>query len=92
MEIINKIPNLISALYQEIQEREVPVAYNLFHKTISYNICVYIFLFLAYRDKANAIVYVFSFLDSSSFSELPQQISQMSQMGENPANIVTGTR
>ncbi|GFG40219.1 hypothetical protein Cfor_09807 [Coptotermes formosanus] len=46
----------------------------------------------ACRDKADAIVYVFSFLDNSSFAELPQQISRMSQMGENPAHIVIGTR
>ena len=45
MVVTNKIPNLVSALYQEIQEREVPVSYNLFHKTISYGTCVYIFLF-----------------------------------------------
>ena len=57
--------------------------------------CVFvyhIFLFQACRDKADAIVYVFSFLDNSSFAELPQQISRMSQMGDNPANIVIGTR
>jgi len=92
MIITNKIPNLVSALYQETQEREVPVAHHLFHKTFSYDTCVYIFLFLACRYKADAIVYVFSFLDSSSFAELPQQISQMSQMGENLASIVTGTQ
>jgi len=45
MVVTNKIPNLVSALYQEIQEREVPVLHYLFHKTISYDICVYIFLF-----------------------------------------------
>jgi hypothetical protein len=52
----------------------------------------FFFLFQACKDKADAIVYVFSFLDSNSFVELPQQISRMSQPGENPANIVIGTR
>jgi hypothetical protein len=45
MVVTNKIPNLVSALYQKIQEREVPVLHHLFHKTISYDIYVYIFLF-----------------------------------------------
>lgn len=46
----------------------------------------------ACKDKVDAIMYVFSFLDHNSFAELPQQMSRMSQMGENPTNIVIGTR
>ena len=45
MVVTNKTPNLVSVLYQEIQEREVPVSHHLFQKTISYDICVYIFFF-----------------------------------------------
>ena len=45
MVVTNKIPNLVSALYQEFQEREVPVSCDLFQKTISCDICIYIFLF-----------------------------------------------
>ncbi|KDR21283.1 REM2- and Rab-like small GTPase 1 [Zootermopsis nevadensis] len=46
----------------------------------------------ACKDKADAIVYVFSFLDNNTFAELPQQMNRMSQTGENPTNIVIGTR
>jgi len=46
MVVTNKIPNLVSALYQEILKKEKCQYRTInFYKTISYDTCVYIFLF-----------------------------------------------
>ncbi|KAJ9596900.1 hypothetical protein L9F63_012081 [Diploptera punctata] len=42
----------------------------------------------ACREKADAITFVFSFLDSNSFTELSQQMNKVLQAGENPAVVV----
>ncbi|XP_067014017.2 ciliogenesis and planar polarity effector 2 isoform X2 [Anabrus simplex] len=46
----------------------------------------------ACKEKADAIVFVFSFLDASSFVDLPQLMSKLSQPIESPASLVIGTR
>lgn len=45
----------------------------------------------ACKEKADAIVLVFSYTDAASFSEIPQLMSKLSQ-GHQPAKIVIGTR
>nr|CAD7442176.1 unnamed protein product [Timema bartmani] len=46
----------------------------------------------ACREKTDANIFVFSLMDSNSFLDLPQLMSKMTQDGDNPANIVIGTR
>ncbi|XP_049815284.1 ciliogenesis and planar polarity effector 2-like [Schistocerca nitens] len=52
----------------------------------------YAHIFPACRDKADAIVYIFSFTDPNSLAELPQQMARTALQGENPACIAIGTR
>lgn len=44
------------------------------------------------KEKADAIVFVFSCSDESSFQELPQLINRFIKPGESPATIAIGTR
>ncbi|GLH12677.1 REM2-and Rab-like small GTPase 1 [Gryllus bimaculatus] len=46
----------------------------------------------ACREKADGIVFIFSFMDTSSFNDLPQLMSKTIQQPENPTSIVIGTR
>nr|CAD7399133.1 unnamed protein product [Timema cristinae] len=46
----------------------------------------------ACREKTDANIFVFSLMDSNSFLDLPQLMSKMTQDGDNPANIIIGTR
>ncbi|XP_063225806.1 ciliogenesis and planar polarity effector 2-like [Bacillus rossius redtenbacheri] len=45
----------------------------------------------ACRQKADANMYVFSFMDKNSFADLPQLIGKITQEGDNPTNIAIGT-
>lgn len=50
-------------------------------------------MFQACKEKVDAVVFIFSYIDSSSFNDLPQQINKMTKDDPSlPAPIVIGTR
>ncbi|KAF4525491.1 hypothetical protein B566_EDAN002351 [Ephemera danica] len=46
----------------------------------------------ACTDKADAVLFVFSFMDQSSLADLPKYMAQLMKLTENPASIAIGTR
>lgn len=46
----------------------------------------------ACQSKADAVVFVFSFADKSTFAELPNCVKTILEMGNEPTSVVIGTR
>lgn len=57
-----------------------------------YSIKKYSHILPACREKADGMVFVFSFMDSASFKDLPQLISKTVLQPDNPSSMVIGTR
>lgn len=53
------------------------------HKQICFQACI---------EKADAILFIFSFTDHASFVEMPQQMGKIMKLTENPTSLAIGTR